>query len=222
MFTLMWPHLFKSLSWSLYSNPGPCPGPWEWSPCPGLGLWNPSPGPGPWWKFLVNITAKSHRESSFSILSQKASKCRQWRFPELLWKGGVRVESQMRKDRLAVGGAMWKGFYCSPALRVRYAFNCIGCWDVGLSVLCRPSSVVRPVVISRKLSKNSPILTVEHYGRYWFSRRIQILPRLTGEGEGDGFFLWKARLWASFLLQIRYSCFFQNRSGVLVHYELRF
>jgi len=52
MFTLMWPHLLKSLSlpWSLYANPGPCPGPWEWSPCPG-------PGPGPWWKVLVNITA---------------------------------------------------------------------------------------------------------------------------------------------------------------------
>jgi len=36
MFTLMWPHLLKflSLSWSLYSNPGP----WEWSHCPGPGL----------------------------------------------------------------------------------------------------------------------------------------------------------------------------------------
>ena len=58
MFTLMWPHLLKSffLSWSLYSNPGPCPDPWEWSPGPGP--WHPSPGPGPdpWWKVLVNIT----------------------------------------------------------------------------------------------------------------------------------------------------------------------
>ena len=47
MFTLMWPHLLKSLSlsWSLYSNPGPCPGPWH-------------PSPGPWWKVLVNITAQ--------------------------------------------------------------------------------------------------------------------------------------------------------------------
>jgi len=54
MFTLMRPHLLKSLflSWSFYSNPGSCPGPWDWSPCPGP--WHPSPGP--WWKVLVNIT----------------------------------------------------------------------------------------------------------------------------------------------------------------------
>ena len=58
IFTLVWPHLLKSLSlsWSLYSSPGPCPGPWEWSPCPGPCPWHPSPGPGPWWKVLVNIT----------------------------------------------------------------------------------------------------------------------------------------------------------------------
>jgi len=55
MFTLMWPHLLKSLSWSLYSNHGPCPSPWEWSP----GAWHPSPSPGPWWKVLVNITAET-------------------------------------------------------------------------------------------------------------------------------------------------------------------
>jgi len=62
MFTLMWPHLLKSLSlsWSLYSNPGPCPGPWEWSPCPGPVPWHPSPGPGPWWKVLVNITVRDN------------------------------------------------------------------------------------------------------------------------------------------------------------------
>ena len=33
MLTLMWSHLLNSLS--LYLNPGPYRGPWEWSPCPG-------------------------------------------------------------------------------------------------------------------------------------------------------------------------------------------
>jgi len=64
MFTLMWPHLLKSLSlsWSLYSTSGPCLGPWEWRPCPSL--WHQRPGPGPWWKVYDNINGTNFRSTS--------------------------------------------------------------------------------------------------------------------------------------------------------------
>jgi len=71
MFTVMWPHLLKSLSlffWFLYSNSGPCPGPWKWSPCPG-------PAPTPWWKVLVNITA-SIRTPSLKFVGLAVRKIR--------------------------------------------------------------------------------------------------------------------------------------------------
>jgi len=108
MFTLMWPHLLKSLSlsWSLYSNPGPCRGTWEWSPCPGPGLWHPSPGPGPWWKVLVYIAVNKKFTSRWNrrtLPLEPCCRCKTARFS--IFQSPISLET---RDFF---GASWL-FYC--------------------------------------------------------------------------------------------------------------
>jgi len=108
MFTLMWPHLLRSLSlsWSLYSNPGPCPGPCEWSPCPGP--WHPSPGPC--WKVLLTSLSVSDVIKAKMPTPQPSSQTpRPWSIrhkftPVRLttWHSGV-FRISVRRGRGAVG-----------------------------------------------------------------------------------------------------------------------